>query len=99
MEIAISASPQAFWAAKTSLSVIALLTIVVFRLEGAVVFLDWATDVLATNRVPYANVTVANNAEMLIFQNLMIVISCKYYLNNILINFVLIKRKILLIHK
>jgi hypothetical protein len=89
LEIDTNASPQAFWAAKTSLSVIALLTIVVFRLEGAVVLLDWATDVWATNRVPEANVTVANNAEMLIFQNFIIVIICKYYVANRLINFAL----------
>jgi hypothetical protein len=38
------------------------------------VLLGFATDVWATNRVPEANVTVANNAEMLFFQNFMIVI-------------------------
>jgi hypothetical protein len=87
VEIDTNASPQAFWAAKTSLSVIDLFTIVVFRLEGAIVLLGFATDVWATNRVPEANVTVANNAEMLFFQNFMIVIDCKYYLTNRIINF------------
>jgi hypothetical protein len=86
VEIDTNASPQAFWAAKTSLSVIALFTIVVFRLEGAIVLLGCATAVWTTNRASEANITVANNAETLVFQNFMIVIVWEYYLANRLIN-------------
>ena len=48
--------------------------------------LGCATAVWTTNRASEANITVANNAETLVFQNFMIVIVWEYYLANRLIN-------------